>query len=54
MSLSKAARKGDRKGVETLLSEGANVNEKEFSYTPLHCSAQEGHADISTCPFRAL
>ena len=48
MSLSKAARKGDRKGVETLLSEGANVNKKEkLGRTALHWSAINGHAAIS-------
>ena len=48
MSLSKAARRGDIKRVETLLSEGANVNEKDqYGWTALHCSANNGHADVS-------
>ena len=48
MSLHEAVREGDLKLVENLLSEGANVNEKdEDGETPLHWSAQEGHADVS-------
>ena len=48
MSLHEAVKKGDIKGVETLLSEGANVNEKdEDGDTPLHFSALNGHADVS-------
>ena len=48
MSLSKAVKKGDIKGVETLLSKGANVNEKDrHGWTALHWSAINGHADVS-------
>ena len=48
MSLHEAVREGDLKLVETLLSEGANVNKKDgHGCTPLHWSARKGHADVS-------
>ena len=48
MSLRQAVEEGDIKLVETLLSEGANVNEKDGNgWTALHYSASNGHADVS-------
>jgi len=48
MSLYEAAYVGDLKLVETLLSKGASVNEKdEYGYTALYWSARNGHADLS-------
>ena len=48
MSLHEAVDEGDLKLVENLLSEGANVNEKdEYDATALHWSALKGYADVS-------
>ena len=48
MSLHEALYVGDLKLVQTLLSEGANVNEKDGrGHTALHWSARNGHDDMS-------
>lgn len=46
-SLSSAAKKGDLATVETLIAEGADLDEADFrGNTPIYLAASKGHADV--------